>query len=81
MMSRTQLEQVKPGLLLGRFRSKEDLFKYLTEQGKSRSSFLLFVVGLFLPSMSGTTLNFIRSILKDEKKVLYQKDVKTMLVP
>ena len=34
-----------------------------------------------MPSQNGTNLSFIRSILKDEKKVLYSKDIVTIHVP
>jgi hypothetical protein len=55
---------------MGRFRSKEDLYKYLVNKVSILCIMEFHVVGLFLPSMNGTTLAFIRAILKDEKKVL-----------
>lgn len=39
------------------------------------------IVGLFLPSMEGTKLGFMRDILKDEKKALRQNDIMMLEIP
>lgn len=39
------------------------------------------VVGLFLPSISTTRISFLRAIMRDEKKAVYQYQVLTMAIP
>jgi hypothetical protein len=41
----------------------------------------LFVVGVFLPSINGTSLDFMRDLLKDEKKHLKAHEVIHLEVP
>ena len=54
--------------LLSRFRSKEDLYRYMTQQGKNRSNLLVKnLANVFLPSMQGTKLSFMRDLLSDKK--------------
>jgi hypothetical protein len=57
--------------LSSRFRSKEDLYRYLVSHGK----FIMYcvkyvIVGVFLPPMQRTSLDFLRDILKEEKLFL-----------
>ena len=66
--------------LLGRFRSKEDLHRYLTQQGRHfQESFIL--VGVFLPSMKATSLDFMRDILKESKLHLKANEVIHLDIP
>ncbi len=52
--------------LVARFRSKEDIYRYLTQQGKiDIQSFYSCIVGVFLPSIRGTSLDFMREILRE----------------
>lgn len=48
-----KVEKIKAEELLSRFRSKEDLYRYMTQQGKNLlAEVRLFLVNVFLPSMS-----------------------------
>ena len=67
---------------MNRFRSKEDLYRYLTQQGKLLYSALIDnIVGIFLPSQDGCKLIFLRAILSDEKKAIKNSELKTVDVP
>jgi hypothetical protein len=76
------MKLVKSEELLSRFRSKHDLYKYLTHQSKL---ILILdphpIVGLFLPSYDCTKLSFIRSLLQNRKKALKQIEIKQILAP
>jgi hypothetical protein len=78
-------EKVEPVMalsLLARFRSKEDLWKYLSQHGKRlRLLDPLAIVGVFLPSIHGTTLAFMRDILKNEKRALRTNEVVHLEIP
>ncbi len=79
---KSKIEHVKAETLLARFRSKEDLYRYFTQHGKP--SLILnpcVIVGIFLPSMQGTTLAFMKDILKDEKRALRTNEVVHLEVP
>ena len=68
--------------LLPRFRSKHDLYRYLTHQSKLLLCSLIFsIVSLFLPSYESVKLSFIRAILADQKKVLKNHETKKIPVP
>lgn len=68
---RKQLESVQAEELLSRFRSKEDLYRYMVHQSNcSCFQNKIILVGLFLPSMSGTKISFLRDILREEKLAL-----------
>ena len=59
--------------LSGRFRSKDDLYRYLTQQGRLFIYNLTFVlVGVFLPTINGTSLDFLRKILNFNLKLNLQ---------
>ena len=76
------MNNIKSEELLSRFRSKVDLYKYLTLQ--SKISFILgysHIVGLFLPSYEFTKLAFIRAILQGKKKVFKSTEVLKINVP
>jgi hypothetical protein len=64
MEMKKNVENVMAEELLNRFRSKEDLYRYLVNHSKHLSyTSNLFKANLFLPSMSGTKLSFMRDIL------------------
>ena len=68
---RQTFELVQAEELINRFKSKEDIWRYLTQQGKCPFYMLIFtVVGIFLPTMAGTKISFMRDILKEEKLAL-----------
>jgi hypothetical protein len=68
--------------LLSRFRSKEDLYRYMTQHGKhSNLSSLTDIVNVFLPTMKATKLSFMRDILSDTKRHLKQNEINHMEVP
>jgi hypothetical protein len=74
--------KVKPEELISRFRSKEDLYKYLTLQGNGLGKFSFFdLVNVFLPSIHVTKLGFMRDILSEAKKFLRQNEVNDIEVP
>ena len=76
------MEKVQAEDLLARFRSKEDLYRYLVQQGKNQIyTFYAILVGLFLLSMAGCKISFMRDILRDDKKALKQNEVMHMEVP
>ena len=67
----TRLEAVQAEEFINKFRSKEDLYKYLVHQGKSDNIYNdTSIVGLFLPSISTTRISFLRAIMRDEKRAL-----------
>ena len=54
----------------------------MTQHGKHHEHIKLFlIVGIFLPSIQGTTLSFMRDILKDEKRALKTNEVVHLEVP
>ena len=68
-----KLQNIRAEELLAWFRSKTDLYKYMTNQSKDSWSPLIdLIVGLFIPSYSATKIVFLRAIVADEKKVLKQ---------
>jgi hypothetical protein len=76
------IQLVKSEELLSRFRSKTDLYRYLTHQSKSILKIDHdHIVGLYLPSYDCTRLAFIRAILSGAKKVIKQIEVKRISVP
>ena len=76
------MEKVKAEELLSRFRSKEDLYRYMTQQGKHIwLNMLSDPANVFLPSMAQTRLSFLRDILSDKKKHLRNNEVNRMEVP
>ena len=80
--SQSQMQNVSAEELMNRFRSKEDLYRYLTQQGKLpyiASNYS--IVGIFLPSMDGCKLIFLKAILSDQKKAIKNLDLKTVDVP
>ena len=82
MERKRQTKKVGPEELLSRFRSKEDLYRYMVHQGKCRrSSHPSSIVNVFLPSMQGTKLSFLRDILADKKMHLKQNEVIRMEIP
>jgi len=81
-LPKTKIETVKAESLLARFGSKEDFYKYFTQHGKHNYLLLtLDLVGIFLPSIHGTSLSFMKSILKDEKRALRTNEVVHLDVP
>ena len=63
------MKRVQAQELIQRFRSKEDLHRYLVQQGKQLiETNLYYVVGLFLPTMEGSEILFLRAILCEERK-------------
>eukprot|EP00347_Sterkiella_histriomuscorum_P012396 403368736 len=76
------MKRVQAQELIQRFRSKEDLHRYLVQQGNELIvTHLDYVVGLFLPTMEGTKISFLRAILCEEKKALKTQDVKFAEIP
>lgn len=76
------LQRVQAQELLSRFRSKEDLYRYMVQQGKYTTTFQRStLVGLFLPSMDGCKISFMKAILSDDKKALKSKDVHPIEIP
>ena len=70
--------------LLSRFRSKEDFYRYMVmvHQGKCMHEFdPISLVNVFLPSMQGTKLSYLRDILSDKKLHLKQNEVIRMEIP
>ena len=68
---RKKIESVQAEELLSRFRSKEDLYRYLIHQGIfNHKIFIKTIVGLFLPSMAATKISFMRDIMKEQKLAL-----------
>ena len=64
--SQSQMQIVSAEELMNRFRIKEDLYRYLTQQGKLLQKGSDYsIVGIFLPSMDGCKLIFLRAILSD----------------
>ena len=65
-MARVQAEE-----FLNRFRSKEDLYRYMVQQCKLFLTLHTFIIGgCFLPTMAGTRMGFLRELLRDEKMAL-----------
>ena len=52
--------------LVARFRSKEDIYRYLTQQGNRPLNLINdYAAGVFLPSIRGTSIDFMREILRE----------------
>lgn len=80
MEEQKQQKRVLAQELSARFRSKEDLHRYMVQQGKF--VFLLIVkVGVFLPSLHGTSIDFMRDILNEKKRHLKANEVIHLEVP
>ena len=61
-----KLKNIRAEELLARFRSKDDLYRYMTNQSKTMTKTnIMTIVGLFLPSYSGTKVVFLRAIVAD----------------
>lgn len=76
------IKRIEAQEMTSRFRSKEDLYRYLTQHGKLLDrSHSICIVGLFLPTMEGTKLSYLRSILCEEKKAFKTKEVNHIEVP
>jgi len=74
--SQSNMSRVMAEELLSRFRSKEDLYRYMVQQSKIAFMILpLEIVGLYLPSMDGTKIAFIKAILCDEKKAFKAQEI------
>ena len=58
--------------LLSRFRLKEDLYRYMTQQGKQLMihTLMFYAVNIFFPSMRGTKISFMRDILSEQNSHL-----------
>jgi hypothetical protein len=57
-----------PEELLSKFKSKLDMHKYMTIDRKRIYFINLTIVGLYLPSYSATTLEFMRDLLSKKKQ-------------
>ena len=74
--------KVKPHELSNRFRSKEDIHRYLSQQRKLLVIITnLKLVGVFLPTLHGTSVDFMRDILNDKKSHLKSNEVIHLEVP
>lgn len=82
MVEAKKMESVMAESLTSRFRSKEDLHRYLTQSGKPPIHFVTFFkAGIFLPSLKGTSLAFLRDVLREEKLHLRTNEVIHLEVP
>ena len=82
MHLQSQLTRIRAEELLGRFRSKEDLYKYMTNQSKILTNLnLILLVGLYLPSYHGTKVGFIKALLNDQKQALQRDKVILTEIP
>jgi hypothetical protein len=65
-----------------KFKSKEDLHRYMTQHGNRDEFFNASdVENVFLPSLKGTPLAFLRDILAGKKKVFKCNDIATREIP
>lgn len=80
MEEQKQQKRVLAQELSARFRSKEDLHRYMVQQGKAEW-LLMTTVGVFLPTLHGTSMDFMRDILNEKKKHLKAKEVIHLDVP
>ena len=68
--------------LTSRFRSKKDFYTYLTSNCKSiYSSHPHVIVQYYLPPIGNVTKDFLRSVFKDEKKLMKMADCVPVNVP
>ena len=82
MESSKKVTKHKAEELLARFRSKEDIYRYMTQQGKlDMARAPILAVNVFLPSMKGTKLSFMRDILSETKLHLKQNEVIRLEIP
>jgi hypothetical protein len=80
--SQVKTRKVQPQELSHRFKSKEDLHRYLTQQGKHTLSIMsINEVGVFLPSLHGTSVDFMRDILSERKAHLKANEVVHLEIP
>ena len=79
---KNKVEHVMAQTLLATFRSKSDLYRYMTQHGKLTQLYDPSpIAGIFLPSSNGTTIAFMKDILKDEKRALRVNEVVHLDVP
>ena len=76
-------KQVSTSELIGKFRSKQDLYEYLSVQRKLLFSMatLNFLVQMFLPPKRDVTSDFLRQVFKGTKKLLPRAHVSVPYVP
>jgi hypothetical protein len=71
--------------LLGKFRSKQDFFKYFSENRKANSlrdnPSILRPVQLYVPPEKMVNKDFLKLVLAEEKKLLHLNEVKYVNVP
>ena len=67
--------------LIGKFRSKSDFIKYFSENRKNFPLLKYFLVQLYVPPTNMINKDFLKKILKEEKKLLSLKEVKYVNVP
>ena len=69
--------------LIGKFRSKKDFMKYLSENRKQWLKLVTFLcaVQLYVPPVKMVNKDFLKQVFRDEKKLLALKDVKYVNVP
>jgi hypothetical protein len=79
----TKKRRVMTSDLIGKFRSKTDFIKYLTENRKNSQNFPMFLcpVQLYVPPAKMINKDFLKQVFRDEKKLLRVKDVKYVNMP
>ena len=72
-----------PDELSHRFRSKEDLLDYFEHQRKSilKASNYTYTVQLYVPPRATVNRDFVRAVLKGEKKLLKISERRSVNVP
>ena len=68
--NKADLIAVYPKDLMSRFKSKSDIYSYMTEQGKEPLIIIKAIVGVYLPEFRRTKIEFLKAILRNEKFAL-----------
>lgn len=76
------MKRIQSQDLIGKFRSKEDLYRYLVQQGKFLTKInKSIIVGLFLPTQEGTKISFLKALLSEEKKAFKSNEIRMIEIP
>ena len=79
----TKKRRVMTSELIGKFRSKSDFMKYLSENRKQWLNLVTFLcaVQLYVPPAKMINKDFLKQVFRDEKKLLALKDVRYINMP
>ena len=79
---RREMLKINENQLINRFRSKRDIYNYLTSICKTYWDYISSnIVNVYLPGYGNINKDFLRQILAEEKKVFKRTEIKTIKIP